>query len=281
MYFLKPSLCLLIIIKSNIIFSQTSSFSYPWLNHKKIFETIESRFPPHSGFQRVRVPPSSFSQWLRGLPLLPDSTPVRDYLGQIKVKAKDTTLAAVINYNIRGKKLEQCMDIINRFRAEYLRSHNRHEKIAFYLPTNFLLKWSDWKQGFRPHHQGIKITLVKNHPPDSSLACYEKYLWEIFYHSNSQTAYFNFPKIEPENIQIGDFIVNKGRRGHAVLIVDLATDSSGNKIALIGQGGTPAQQFYLLNYEKGHPWFPVNSDDEYPPLPIKKKMYWIGLRRFE
>jgi len=190
-----------------ILSSQISYSQYPWLKSNFDSETIQTRCQPPEGFHRV--------------------------------------LAAVVDYDIRGKKLEQCMDIILRFWAEYLFAQQRSDEIAFCLPVNFLLKWSDWKQGFRPHYQGIRMNLVKNHPPDSSRDCFEKYLWEIFYHSNTQTAYFNYPKVKFEDVQIGDFVIKRRRRGHSVLIVDLAVDSDGNRIALFGQGDTPARQFYL------------------------------------
>ena len=170
---------------------------------------------------------------------------MREY---IKKSAKDTTVAAVVNYSIKGKKLEQCMDIIQRLWAEYLWSQHRSNKICFYLPGGFLLKWKDWQEGFRPLYHGIKVNLIKKMKPDSSRKNFEEYLWEIFYRSNTQTAYFAYPKVELENVQIGDLIVKKGKRGHAVFILDLAIDNSGNKIVLVGHGDTPACQFFLLNY---------------------------------
>lgn len=245
-----------------------------------ILEPISIRLQPPEGFQRTPVLPCSYELWLRNLPLLPEKSPVKDYLGRIKNVPNDTTIAAVIDYDIQGKKLEQCMDIIIRLRADFLKLRNRENEIAFYLPIDFLLKWRDWKQGFRPLFQGIRLNLIQNSPPDSSEKSFEDYLWTLFYHSNTQTAYFNYPKIALKDIQIGDFIVKKGSRGHAVLIVDLAVDRDGNKIALIGQGDTPARQFHILNFRKHHAWFPIDPAREYPPLPIKKKMTWEGLRRF-
>lgn len=269
-----------LVLLNSLVFSQSSTTAYPWLSRYDSTQTIKSRIQPPNGFQRVSIHPNSFGHWLRGLPLLQERSPVKDYQGKIRRTSEDTTIAAVVNYNVRGKKLEQCMDIIIRLRAEYLRSQHRTGEIAFYLPINYLLKWDDWKNGFRPIHRGIKIHLVKSRAPDSSRISFEKYLKEIFYYINTQTAYFNYHKIEFEDLQIGDFIVKKGNRGHAVLIVDLAIDSSGNKIALIGQGDTPARQFYLLNYKKNQPWIPLKNEENYPPLPIRKKMYWEGLRRF-
>jgi len=271
---------LLVLLCVDSLFSQPQTNSYPWLAEFNPATSLQNRFQPPVGFQRILASPNSFGYWLRNLPLLPEGTPVKDYRSRIKVAPEDTILAAVVDYDIQGKKLEQCMDIIIRFRAEYLKSQKRVDEIAFYLPINYLLKWNDWKNGFRPIHRGSQINLLKNRSTDSSCNSFDEYLKEIFYHSNTQTAYFNYTRVQFEDIQIGDFIVKKGSHGHAVLILDVAIDSTGNKIALMGHGDTPARQFYILNYKKDEPWFPLNPTDKYPPLPIKKKMYWDGLRRF-
>lgn len=261
------------------LFSQTPNKDYPWLKTKTIHQTIESRFPAPAGYERVKLPQGSFGGWLRGLPLLPEGSPVKDYRGRVKVPAGDSTLAAVVDYDIPGKKMEQCMDIILRFRAEYLLAKGE-SGISFFLPVKYKLNWPDWARGLRPVFHGIKITLVQKEEPDSSRIAFDNYLKEIFYYSGTQTAYFNYPEIEAENIQVGDFVVKKGKKGHAILILDLAVNAEGEKIALIGHGDTPACRFYLLNYRQGQPWFPLDPKEKTLPMPFKKKMYWEGLRRF-
>ncbi len=277
--------CLIILEISTIISEanllQNENISFQWPHNNQVGETVETRFSPPKGYRRIQVEIGTFAHYLRNRHLLPVDSPVKDYRDFIKKSAKDTTMAAVVNYPINGKKLEQCMDILQRLWAEYLWSQHYFEKIGFYLPGGFLLKWQDWKNGLRPQYHGIKVTLIKNAESDSSRKNFEDYLWEIFYRSNTQTAYFAYPKIGRENLQIGDFIVKKGKQGHAVLILDLAIDDFGNKVVLIGHGDTPACQFYLLNYKKDNPWFPIDLKAEYIPLPIKKKMYWKGLRRFK
>lgn len=261
------------------VFSQTPNETYAWLRSETIRQTIESRFPAPAGYERVKLPKGSFGEWLRGLPLLPEGTPVKDYLGRVKVPAGDSTLAAVVDYDISGKKLEQCMDIILRFRAEYLLAKGE-SGISFFLPVNYKLNWYDWARGLRQVFHGINIRLVQTEEPDSSRTAFDNYLKEIFYYSGTQTAYFNYPKIEAENIQGGDFVVKKGKKGHAILILDLAVNAAGEKIALIGHGDTPACLFYLLNYKKYQPWFPLDLNEETLPMPFRKKMYWEGVRRF-
>ena len=103
----------------------------------------------------------------------------------------------------------------------------------------------------------------------------------LFEYSGTQAFYHYYRSIPLSDLQIGDFIVKKGKNGHAVMIVDLAKNVKGDLVAMIGQGDTPACQFYLLKQPNGNPWFPINLNDPAPDLPIKKKMYWNGLRRFD
>jgi len=255
---------------------------YPWIDAKIPGETIVDRFQPPEGFKRVTVAEKSYGHWLRQLPLMQPYSPVMDYQGNIRRAANDTTIAAVINYPIRGKKLEQCMDIIIRFHAEYLFACGRHDEIAYFMPGGFRFEWKDWMNGKRPRYHGIKMTMRQQTEVDSSKNNFEKYLWELFYHSYTQTAYIAYNKISPYNVQIGDFIVKKGRKGHAVMIVDIAVNENDDIVAIIGQGDTPARQFHLLNYKQDNPWFPIEPlESSAPPLPIRKRMTLDGLRRFK
>lgn len=244
------------------------------------FDTIKERFNPPDGFKRLKIDSSSFSAWLRNLPLLPKGEPAKDYRGRIKVRSTDTTLAAVAAVKIAGRKLDQCMDILIRFRAEYLWMTNRKDEIYFPLPDGFILAWKSWRQGQRPHFAGLHFFLKPAAGIDSSKANFEKYLRTLFEYSSTQTFYYYYESVDPLQLQIGDFVVKKGKRGHAVMIIDLAEDGNGKRIALIGQGDTPACRFYLLNYKKDNPWFPVEPSVKKLPLPIKKIMTWNGLRRF-
>jgi hypothetical protein len=108
----------------------------------------------------------------------------------------------------------------------------------------------------------------------------EDYLNCIFNYSDTQTYYFGLDSLNRAELQIGDFIVKKGKKGHAVVIVDLAQNQRGEWVGLIAQGDTPACQLYILNYMKDNPWVPLNFEEDALPLPIRKKMTWDGLRRF-
>ncbi len=243
-------------------------------------ETIESRFTPPAGYRRAAVNPNEFAAFLRRLPLLPEGSPVLDYRGRVFKKGTDSTVAAVVNMDMRGRKLEQCMDILLRFYSRYVMETGRDSKLAFPLPDGLRLSWEKWKEGFRPRFKGLHFSLQKNALPDSSARNFQNYLNTIYAYSGSQTFYHFYPPVPLQAMRIGDFITRKQRRGHAVLIVDMVENARGEKQIMVGQGDTPACSFYILKNTNGSPWFPVDEGSAGPSLPIRKKMLWNGLRRF-
>ncbi len=242
--------------------------------------TIEKRFAPPRGFWRVQVQANSFEVYLRRLPLMPEGSPVLDYRGRVFKKATDSTVAAVVDMDIRGRKLEQCMDILLRFYSGYLMETGQRDKILFPLPDGLRLSWKDWSDGFRPQFKGTHFSLRKTSAPDDSPHNFKKYLNTIYNASGSQTFFHFYAPVPLQDMRIGDFITRKQRRGHAVLIVDMVENAQGDKQIMVGQGDTPACSFYILRNTNGSPWFPVDIASGFPALPIRKKMYWNGLRRF-
>lgn len=261
--------------------SAQDGFNHTIFLNDQPYQILSERFSPPQGFRRVTEDSVSFGAWLRRLPLLPENAPVKDYRNRIIKKAGDSTVAAVVAYDIKGRHLEQCMDILLRLWAEYLSIQGRQKAIQLPMPDGLMLSWTDWSAGKRPDLRGLNFYLQKNAAPDSSFRNFQRYLNTIFEYSGTQTFYHHYARIPAEAMQIGDFIVKKGRDGHAVIILDLVEDAAGNRRALIGQGDTPACQLYVLRYKVDDPWFPVDISESVLPLPIKKKMRWEGLRRLE
>ena len=148
------------------------------------------------------------------------------------------------------------------------------------LPGGHRIEWQEWKAGFRPVFRGIVVSMFRSAQPDSSHQSYMSFLNTVYSESHTQQFYHAYLSVERREIQIGDFIIKKGTKGHAIMIVDLAQNEQGQKIALIGNGDTPACQFFLLNYRTDNPWIPLNFDQEALTLPLRRKMTWDGLRRF-
>ena len=236
---------------------------------------------PSSEFKRIAVEPGTFAQWLRELPLKAPGTDVLNYRGGIFKTGTDTAVAAVVDWDISGRRLEQCMDIVVRFYAEYIWEKNKGNELSLPLPGGYWLAWVNWKQGYRPIFKGIDVQQLLVSKPDSRYYTFNKYLNTIFSASYTQQFYHAYQVVERKNVKIGDFIIKKGTKGHTVMIVDLAQNDTGDLIALIGNGDTPACQFFLLKSVTGDPWIRLKFDQENIDLPLKTKMSWDGLRRFD
>lgn len=258
-----------------------SVLSIPAMSREAAGERTIAAIPPPPGFSRVAAGPGSFAAWLRALPLLPDSTPVRDYRGRIRHAAGDTTIAAVVDLDITGRRLEQCMDILLRLRAEYLREAGRADAIVLVLPDGTRLSWPQWRAGMRPVITGGRFPLRRTAGPDSSDAAFHRYLRTIYVHSGTTTFYHHLDPVPPDSLRIGDVVIRTGRPGHAVMIVDLARDGQGNLRGLVAQGDTPARQLHLLARRAGDPWIPLDVTRDPVPLPLRNPLRWSGLRRLD
>lgn len=212
------------------------------------------------------------------MPVLSDSANVLDFKNRVQIKSSDSSLAGVIPLDISEKRLWQCMDILIMLHVDYLLKTN-HQHIEYPLPDGTLLSWMEWRKGIRPVFKGLRFNKILESKTDSSERNFTRYLNAIFEYSGSQTFYYYYDPVPADSILPGYFITKKGKKGHAVIILDLAENQSGEEVALFAQGDTPACQLYLLK-NKGNPWFKIDRNKDYPDLPIKKHMYWKGLRRF-
>jgi len=235
---------------------------------------------PSKNFHRINTEAGSFAKWLRQLPLKKSGSEVMNYKGGVFKSGVDSSVAFVVDLDIKGRRLEQCMDIVIRLYAEYLWGTRQIEDLQLPLPGGYWLKWQKWKEGYRPVFKGIKVTMSKSSQPDTSFKSYRTYLNTVYSESHSQQFYHAYKPVQRIDVQIGDIIIKRGTKGHAIMIVDLAIDEHGEMIALIGNGDTPACQFFLLNYKTNIHWIPLDFDQETLCLPLKRKMSWDGLRRF-
>lgn len=234
---------------------------------------------PDQTYIRTEFENGSFPKWLRQRELLPAGSPVLDYRGREYKKPDDSTVAYVMNIDIHNRRNEQCMDILIRLYADYLWHSKQAEELALPLPGGQLLEWAAWKQGWRPRFKGINVNMVQEKPADSSYQNFENYLKLIYSESHTQQFYHLYSRISPGEVRPGDFIVIRGSKSHAVMVVDVISDQNGRKKVLIGHGDTPACQFHILA-GKNTIWFDVGSSEEIIPLPIRRKMPWSELRRF-
>jgi hypothetical protein len=68
-----------------------------------------------------------------------------------------------------------------------------------------------------------------------------------------------------KNISIGDVFIIGGSPGHAVIVVDVATNKNGKKVFLLAQSYMPAQETQILknfNDASLSPWYSADITDK-------------------
>jgi hypothetical protein len=250
---------------------------YRWLSKKVPLRSLEAAIPPPPGFTRVSVEPGSFSAWLRGLPLRPAGTPVRDFQGNEILAADSPLLAAVVEMDVSNADLQQCADSIIRLHAEWLWSQGRKDRIAYRFTSGHLARWTGYAAGDRPEISGKKVSWVRTGSEARSHTAFRAYLDLVFTYAGTYSLASEKNRPAREGVQPGDFFVEGGSPGHTVLVLDMAVNEAGERVALLGQGSIPAQDFHVFTPGQGGPWFSL--DAETLVTPFWTPFPWSSLRR--
>jgi hypothetical protein len=144
-----------------------------------------------------------------------------------------------------GKKdLQQCADVVMRFRAEYLYASKRFKEIGF---MDYSGKWYLWGQ-------------------NENRKSFDQYLQLVFGWCGSASLEKQLKPVNDFNtIQPGDVLIRGGFPGHAMIVVDMATNEHGKKIFMLAQGYQPAQDIHIVNNPTDKnlsPWFETESGKE-------------------
>jgi hypothetical protein len=208
--------------------------------------TIKSRILLPEGFKRPTYRVEEFGNFLENLPLYPIDQEVHYYNG--KIKPRNNIYNSVVKLDIGKRDLHQCADAVMRLRADYLYQQKRYKDIKF----NFL---SDSKpRAYTNYAKG-----------DYSYPTYWKYLEYVFAYANTASLHDELPSVKTtQEVKIGDTFIQKGSPiGHAIIVVDLAKDSTGKTIVLLAQSYMPAQEIQILNNwnnSKLSPWYDIDQD---------------------
>lgn len=252
---------------------------YAWLSADAKVRPLESAFAPPKGYTRVAVEPGTFGAWLRGLPLRPGGTPVRHFRGGEVLAGDDARLAGVAELDIGTANLQQCADSVIRLHAEWRWSSDQRERIAYRFTSGDLASWPRYAGGDRAKVTGSKVAWVRSAKADSSRGAFRAYLDLVFTYAGTMSLEPLKPRPAREDVRPGDFFVLGGSPGHAVLVLDVAANPEGRRVALLGQGFMPAQDFHVLSPGGDDaPWFPLDGDTV--ATPFWKPFPWTSLRRF-
>ncbi len=250
---------------------------YPWLSKDARVRSLEAALPPPSGYTRVSVEEGTFGAWLRGLPLRPEGTPVRDFRGGEILAGDDARLAAVAELDVGTLNLQQCADSIIRLHAEWLWARGQKERIAYRFTSGDLASWSRYSAGERAKIAGSKVKWARTAAADSSRASFRAYLDLVFTYAGTLSLQVEKQRPPREELRPGDFFVLGGSPGHAVLVLDVAVNAAGERVALLGQGFIPAQDFHILSPGQDGPWFSLEA--EQVTTPFWRPFPWSALRR--
>jgi hypothetical protein len=197
-------LCLMLTVHGDVLNASDSSL-YSWIEAYYPAESIASRIPVPRGYERSPVTPDSFQDWLRHLPLKSGKASVYLYNGQPKYT--QNLHVAVINIGVGTQDLQQCADAMIRLRAEYLYAQRQYSAIHFNFTSGDTASYEQWRQGYRPHIQGNRVTWQLSHRADSSYATFQRYLQTVFMYAGSASLEQELePVNDIEQMQIGDLL---------------------------------------------------------------------------
>jgi len=198
---------------------------------------------------------------LRNLPVRPGKPAVCLYNGQ--QKHNQNAHYAVFDIDVGSKDLQQCADAVIRLRAEYLFMSPCKDAIHFNFTSGDTAYWKEWCNGIRPELISNHVSWEHTAEVDTSYENFRKYLDIVFTYAGSFSLEQEMlPVDDPSNPQVGDVFIEGGFPGHAVLVVDVAENNSGEWIFLLAQSYMPAQDIHILrSFEDINPWYRAHPQD--------------------
>jgi len=250
----------IVITSCNSASNRTEHFSNPQRS-SFIFEMI-GEIPLPGGYKRVDAEAHSFGEWLRKVNLKKDS---RIYLYNGRLKDDQSMHFAVLDMPVGDKDLQQCADAIMRLRAEYFFDRGDIDSIHFKATDGSDLSFAKWMKGERYRLKGAKLAAYNSEiSGGNERKQLEQFLEVVFsYCGTISLSKATKPVRDPGLLMAGDIFIKAGSPGHAMIVVDVATDNNGKKIFMLAQGLMPAQSIHIVKNpldEKMSPWYKVTVD---------------------
>lgn len=221
--------------------------------------TVSTRFLTPEEYERTAA--TGFGKYLRNLPLKKKGSLVKYYDG----RTKDSTgvYCAVIDQEIQKRDLHQCADAVMRQYATYLYKNKMYDKIQFTFQSGFKFGFKKWAEGYRVDvSDGGKW--YKKTSASYSESTFNSYLTMVYAYCGTASLEKNDLKnvSDINDMKIGDVFIKGGHPGHAVLIIDMAENESGDQLFMIAQSYMPAQQMQVLinpNNKSLSPWYSLSE----------------------
>ncbi len=239
------------------------------------YEPLWQRVPTPEGF--TRAPLTGYAAWLRALPLRSEGTPLRTWRGDTLWSGTDPRLLAVVDLDVGEADLQQCADTVIRLRAEWAWTQ-QDASVGFRYTSGHLSTWSGWAAGDRPVVSGSKVSFVRSARADASRESYKRWLYKVFTYAGTLSLAREGRAVSAAEVLPGDFLSLGGSPGHALVVLDVATNAAGETVVLIGEGYMPAQDLHLLRGPVEGWWSTAAPLD----VPTWATAFpWTALRRWE
>ncbi len=224
---------------------------------------ISERFLLPDGFTRMVQKPGSFGEFLQNTKLKPHGSVVHLYNGAEKsVKVA----AAVLNYDVGTKDLQQCADAVMRLRAEYLYQAKQYDALHFNFTSGFNAAYAKWRSGNRIAVKGNSVSWFATTKESTSYQSFREYLNMVFMYAGTASLAKELKPVPLSQMQVGDVFILGGSPGHAVTVVDMAVNPKTNKkLFMIAQSYMPAQDIHILinkNKSSISPWYELDDKAE-------------------
>ena len=223
-------------------------------------QTISTRFAPPKGFTRQEASPNSYTTFLRNIELKPHGTLVHLYNGSEK---HNKVADAVLRFDVGKSDLQQCADAVMRIRSEYLFNQKKYEAIHFNFTNGFRADFKRWQNGERISVKGNTCSWVKKAKSDSSHETFRNYLDMVYSYAGSLSLSKELQSVDDlQSVEAGDVFIIGGSPGHAVTVMDIAVNKSGEKVFMLSQSYMPAQDIHVLknlNNLNISPWYKVKD----------------------
>ena len=221
------------------------------LEHRLLLQDI----PPPTGFTRTLAVKGSFTEWLRQVNLKKSKTV---YLFNGLPKPNQQAQFAVLDITVGNKDLQQCADAVMRLRAEYLYSAGRFDEIVFY----------------------DNLSRVYRYESTYNRSRFESYLEKVYAWCGTLSLDKQLKSINNHaDVRPGDVFIHGGSPGHAVIVMDVAVNASGEQVFMLAQSYMPAQDIHILKNPtdaKQSPWY---SLPENGPLQTPEWIFKQGERK--
>ncbi|MFT7614444.1 MAG: hypothetical protein ACI9J3_003426, partial [Parvicellaceae bacterium] len=239
----------------------STRMNYSWLADYNIENTLANRVDVPSGYYRTKVDSASFKNWLRHIPLKPGLPNIKLY--NKEDKWSQDIHVGVVDMDVDEVDLQQCADAVMRLKAEYHYQRKEYDKIHFNYMCGDAVNYNDWIGGKKPVPVNHSVIWKTCSNCDDSYKSFRKYLFQIYNYAGTISLARELQLKEWSEIEIGDVVIQGGSPGHAIAVVDVATNpETGDRVFLLAQSYMPAQESHVLkNFSNKElsPWYSVSE----------------------